>query len=146
MSQAMRIDPTKIETYSAMLFVDRVELHGADTAEHSFVPLETGGQPVPISETIGADVSDRFNVDFYVDGQRAGGFEFSDAHQDEWWSKVHEVGELTVVSCRNTNVLIGAPTWLEGIEALVADGAMVVRMPLVVRAYDDGVGTSAPGQ
>ncbi|SMY01659.1 hypothetical protein BANT10_03301 [Brevibacterium antiquum] len=146
MSQALRIDPTMIETYSAMLFIDRSELFGADTPNNAFVPLEAAGQAVPISEKIGADVSDRFNVDFYVDGQPIGGFEFNDAHQEEWWKKVHEVGELTVVSCRDTNTLVHAPTWGQGMEALIADEAKIVRMPLVVRAYENGVGTSAPGQ
>ncbi len=146
MSQALRIDPTMIETYSAMLFIDRTELFGADTPNNAFVPLEAGGQAVPISEKIGADVSDRFNVDFFVDGHPIGGFEFTDAHQDEWWTKVHEVGELTVVSCRDTNTLVHAPTWGEGMAALIADEAKIVRMPLVVRAYENGVGTSAPGQ
>lgn len=106
MSQALRTDPTMIETYSAMLFIDRSELFGADTPNYAFVPLEAGGQAVPISEKIGADVSDRFNVDFYVDGQPIGGFEFNDAHQEEWWKKAHEVGELISDSCRDRNTLV----------------------------------------
>lgn len=56
------------------------------------------------------------------------------------------MGELTVISCRDTDSLVQAPTWGEGVSALIADGAMIVRMPLVVRAFEDGVGTSAPGQ
>lgn len=67
-----------IETYSAMLFIDRSELFGADTPNNALVPLEAGGQAVPISEKIAADVSDRFNVDFFVDGQPIGGFEFNE--------------------------------------------------------------------
>lgn len=78
MSQALRIDPTMIETYSAMLFIDRSELFGAETPNNAFVPLEAGGQAVAIPERIGADASDRFNVDFYVDGQPIGGFEFAE--------------------------------------------------------------------
>ncbi|SII67742.1 Uncharacterised protein [Mycobacteroides abscessus subsp. abscessus] len=38
MSQALRIDPTMIETYSAMLFIDRSELFGADTPEQRVRP------------------------------------------------------------------------------------------------------------
>lgn len=144
--QALRIDPTQIETHSAMLFIDRSELFGQDTEANGFVPLENGGQNVPITDKIGADVKDRYNVDFFVGETTAGGFEFSDAHPKEWWDKVHDVGELTVVSCQDSNRLLNAPTWSDGIKALVADGAKIVRMPLVVRMYDAGVGTSAPGQ
>lgn len=72
MSQALRIDPTVIETYSAMLFIDRSVLFGADPPNNAFVALAPAGQAVPSSETIGADVSDRFNVDFCVDGHRLG--------------------------------------------------------------------------
>lgn len=145
-AQALRIDPTKIETHSAMMFIDRSELYGTDTGTNGFVPLELQGQDVPITDKIGADVSNRFNVDFFIGEAEAGGFEFDDAHPKEWWDKVHSVGELTVVSCRNINRLMTAPTWGEGMAALVDDGAKIVRMPLVVRAYSEGVGTSAPGQ
>lgn len=144
--QALRIDPTKIDTHSAMLIIDRSELLGQDTAANGFVSLQNGGQNVPITDKIGADIKDRFNVDFFVGDTAAGGFEFSDAHQKEWWNKVHEAGEITVVSCQDSNRLLNAPTWAAGIKALVQDGARIVRMPLVVRAYENGVGTSAPGQ
>lgn len=146
MSQALRIDPTMIATYSAKLFIDRSERFGADTPNNAFVSLQAGWQAVPISKRIGADVSDRLNVDFYADGQPIGGFDFHDAHQEEWWKKIHEVGEFTVVSCRDTNTLVHAPTWGEGMTDLIADEARIVRIPLVLRAYENGVGTSAPGQ
>lgn len=51
MSQALRIDPTVIETYSAMLFIDRSGRFGADTPNNAFVPLEAGGPAVPMSAT-----------------------------------------------------------------------------------------------
>lgn len=60
--------------------------------------------------------------------------------------KVQEVGELTVVRCRDTNTLVHAPTCAKGLTALIADEAKNVRMPVVVHAYKNGVDTSAPGQ
>lgn len=87
MSQALRIDPTRFETYSAMLLIDRSELFGADIPNNAFVPLEAGGQTMRISETIGADISDRSNVDFYADGQPTGGCKFNNARKEEWWKR-----------------------------------------------------------
>lgn len=58
-----------------MLLIDRSELFGEGTTNYAFVPLKPAGQTVPRSETVGADVSDRFNFDFYVDDLPSGSFD-----------------------------------------------------------------------
>lgn len=110
MSQALRIDPTMIETYSAMLFVDRSELFGAEKPrttrssrwkpEGRLWPSRRGLERMPVIGSTSTSTSTASRL-AALNSQK----------------KVYEEGELTVVSCRDMNTLVHVPTCGQGMTA-----------------------------
>lgn len=146
MSQMVRLHPEHFSFIQgvAALLVDPVELGGLASREGAFVTLKANERvELRTAETFGVDLRSRFDVDF-VDAEthkHVGGASFDDPHPDVWWDLAHEQGRVAVIVGDVADVLTAA-TVGEAMAKLYASGARAVIAPLVVYAFEDGVGTT----
>ncbi|MBN9216225.1 MAG: hypothetical protein J0J04_15730 [Microbacterium sp.] len=152
MDGALRLSPGVLGMEMHAILASPAQFRGLSLADYGFrsINVPTRSQ-VPTVERLGLDIRDRFNVDIIRDADSplrarvVGGFLFEDPHPDEWWRAVHDRGAVPVI-VGDPGAFLGAPTIGAGVAALAAAGAVVGDMRLVVRMYDTGVGTAAPGQ
>ncbi|MGO1612472.1 hypothetical protein [Brevibacterium aurantiacum] len=97
---------------------------------------------------LAVDLSSRHDIDFFIASafgkaqlNRLGGVVFDDGHEDEWWTNIHERGNIAAFIAPVEEFLKGAATMMKHREEVWFGVA-----PLVVSAYDSGIGTTAPGQ
>lgn len=152
MDGALRLNPGLMGMEMHAILASPAQFRDLSLADYGFRNLDVPTRTqVPTVKRLGLDIRDRFNVDIIRDADSAlrarivGGFFFDDPHPDEWWQAVHNRGAVPVI-VGDPAAFLGAPTIGAGVAALVAAGAVVGDMRLVVRMYPTGVGTAAPGQ
>lgn len=151
---ALRIAQDLIGIDVPTLIASPSEFGRVDLSQAGFIRLPIDSEDrvlIPRLEKLSLDVKDRFNVDIWStptafrQPEMLGGFAFSDRHPDEWWDAVHRRGSVAVI-VGEPDLFSHAPTVVVGLKSLADSGAFMAVMPLVVRAYDSGVGTAAPGE
>lgn len=152
MDGALRLNPGLMGMEMHAILASPAQFRDLSLADYGFRSLDVPTRTqVPTVKRLGLDIRDRFNVDIIRDANSAlrarivGGFFFDDPHPDEWWQAVHARGAVPVI-VGDPAAFLDAPTIGAGVAALVAAGAVVGDMRLVVRMYPTGVGTAAPGQ
>lgn len=140
----LRMRPGTFGLAQPSLFVDISDLHMLDLAAEGFERIADHDPTVPVSrsKSLAADVWSRHDVDLVnPSGARVAGAVFEDPHPGEWWTPIHEAGQLAVFvgdggPFRNNTPL--TRNWMEGVYMAI--------LPLTIRAWDDGVGTARSDQ
>lgn len=142
-SQAVRLLKSEYVPLDSIL-VDRSQLPATPLESWGFESLATRDEAVQVPELIlASDLSSRYDVDFLDGRKRVGGFVFDDRHPDQWWDAVHEEHRLLIL-VGDVTAFVQAKTNREQLD--VIRNTHYGLSPLVIRAYESGVGTAAPGQ
>lgn len=126
------------------IVIDRSQLPETPLEHWGFQTPTASDTSIELAELgLSSDLRSRYDVDFFDDGQRVGGFVFEDSHPDPWWDAVHKERRLFLV-VGDVTALIKAKTQAEQLDVINNSARGI--SPLAIRGYDSGVGTSAPGQ